>query len=75
MLLKAEDQATFHSRLEKRGAESWASFRVEDRVSANPVSQGDERMFASEEEARKWLVGEAERRGFHAVEPETRSAA
>jgi hypothetical protein len=32
--------------------------------------QSDKRMFASEQEARTWLVGEAEERGFKDFEPE-----
>ena len=39
-------------------------------LTASRVKQSDERMFASEQEARSWLVGEAELRGFGSVEPE-----
>ena len=70
MLLKAEDSATFHSSITQQNAEVWASYSVEGRVNGESVKQGDNRMFASEQEARIWLVGEAERRGFGSVEPE-----
>jgi hypothetical protein len=43
---------------------------VEGGVNGESVKQSDERMFASEQEARSWLVGEAELRGFGSVEPE-----
>jgi hypothetical protein len=75
MLLKAEDKGTFQSHIEVRGAEIWASYQVEGRVNADQLSQGDRRLFASEQEALNWLHGEAERRGFHDVKPEIRSAA
>ena len=70
MLLKAEDNATFHSSITQKDSEVWASYAVEGRVNGKPVKQGDNRMFASEQEARSWLVGEAELRGFGRVEPE-----
>jgi len=70
MLLKAEDNATFHSSITQKDSEVWASYAVEGRVNGKPVKQGDNRMFASEQEARSWLVGEAELRGFGTVEPE-----
>jgi hypothetical protein len=70
MLLKAEDNATFHSSITHKNAEVWASYFVEGRVNGEPVKQGDDRMFASDQEARSWLVGEAELRGFGSVEPE-----
>jgi len=75
MLLKAEDQGTFRSQIEIRGAEIWASYQADGRVKADPLSQGDKRLFASEQEALNWLKGEAERPGFHEVTPEIRSAA
>jgi hypothetical protein len=75
MLLRSEDQAKFTSALEQKGAEIFASYRVEGRVKGEPVTQSDRRMFASEQEARNWLVGEAEKRGFHDVKPEMRTAA
>jgi alkanesulfonate monooxygenase SsuD/methylene tetrahydromethanopterin reductase-like flavin-dependent oxidoreductase (luciferase family) len=37
---------------------------------SNGSKQGEERMFASEQEARSWLLGEAQLRGFGSVEPE-----
>jgi hypothetical protein len=70
MLLKAEDNATFRSSITPKDAEVWASYSVEGRVDGKPVKQGEERMFASEQEARSWLIGEAEQRGFGSVEPE-----
>ena len=48
----------------------WASYRIEGRVEGKPVVQSDKRMFASEQEARTWLMGEAEERGFKNFEPE-----
>ena len=75
MLLRAEDHATFKPDIEQDGAEFWASYRVEGRVNGQPMTQTDRRMFASEQEARTWLVGEAERRGFRAVESGKRTAA
>jgi hypothetical protein len=70
LLLKAEDNATFRSSITQKEIEVWASYSVEGRVNGEPVKQGDERIFASEQEARSWLVGESERRGFGSVEPE-----
>jgi hypothetical protein len=70
MLLKAEDNATFRSSITQRDVEVWASYSVEGRIDGEPVKQGDERMFASEQEARSWLIGEAQLRGFGSVEPE-----
>ena len=69
MLLRAEDQAKFQGRIDDKGATVWASYRIEGRVEGKPVVQ---RMFASEQEARTWLVGEAEERGFKDFEPEVR---
>jgi hypothetical protein len=66
MLLKAEDDATFRSSITQKDVEVWASYSVEGRVNGEAVKQ----MFASEQEARSWLVGEAELRGFGSVEPE-----
>jgi hypothetical protein len=70
MLLKAEDNATFRSSITQKDIEVWASYSVEGGVNGESVKQSDERMFASEQEARSWLVGEAELRGFGSVEPE-----
>ena len=70
MLLRAEDQAKFQGRIDDKGATVWASYRIEGRVEGKPVVQSDKRMFASEQEARTWLVGEAEERGFKDFEPE-----
>jgi hypothetical protein len=72
MLLRAEDQADFRGQIEQSGAQVWASYSVEGKVNSQPVRQGDKRMFASEQEARSWLIGEAEERGFHSFEPEVR---
>jgi hypothetical protein len=58
------------SRPDRKGATVWASYRIEGRVEGKPVVQSDKRMFASEQEARTWLVGEAEERGFKDFEPE-----
>ena len=70
MLLKAEDNATFRSSITQEDVDVWARYSVEGRVNGEPVRQGDERKFASEQEARSWLVGEAEMRGFGSIEPE-----
>jgi hypothetical protein len=70
MLLKAEDDATFRARISQKDSEVWASYSVDGRVKGEPVKQADRRMFASEQEARSWLIGEAELRGFGSVEPE-----
>jgi hypothetical protein len=70
MLLKAEDNASFRSSIIQEDDEVRALYSVKGRVNGEPVEQGDERMFASEQEARSWLVGEAEQRGFGSVEPE-----
>ena len=72
MLLKAEDNATFRSSITQKEVEIWARYSVEGRVNGEPIRQGDERMFASEQEARSWLIGEAEQRGFGSVEPKVR---
>ncbi|HEY0725259.1 MAG TPA: hypothetical protein VGD41_14905, partial [Pyrinomonadaceae bacterium] len=73
MLLRAEDQARFHGRIDDNGGTVWASYRIEGRVEGKPVVQSDKRMFASEQEARTWLTGEAEERGFKNFEPEVRA--
>ena len=70
MLLKAEDNATFRARISQQDSEIWASYSVVGRVKGEPVTQANRRMFASELEARSWLIGEAEMRGFGSVEPE-----
>jgi hypothetical protein len=57
-------------KVEEEGNRGVASYSVEGRVNGEPVKQGDERMFASEQEARSWFVGEAELRGLGSVEPE-----
>jgi hypothetical protein len=76
MLLRAEDKANFRGRIDKSGAaEVWASYSIEGQVKNEPVTQTDKRMFASEQEARTWLIGEAESRGFHDFEPEIRASA
>jgi hypothetical protein len=72
MLLKAEDNATFQSSITQKEVEVWARYSVEGRINGEPIQQVDERMFASEQEARSWLIGEAEQRGFGSVEPEVR---
>jgi hypothetical protein len=56
--------AKFQGRIDDKGATVWASYRIEGRVEGKPVVQSDKRMFASEQEARTRLVGEAEERGF-----------
>src|SRR4029078_5851867 len=73
MLVRAEDQAKFEGRIDDKGATVWASYRIEGRVEGKPVVQSDKQMFASEQEARTWLIGEAEERGFKDFEPEVHS--
>ena len=68
MLLTADDHATFTARILQDGSRIWASYVVEGRIKGDPVQQSDKRMFASEQEARSWLLGEGEQRGFRDVE-------
>jgi hypothetical protein len=68
MLLTADDNATFTARITQDDSRVWASYLVEGRIKGDPVQQSDKRMFASEQEARAWLVGEGEQRGFEHVE-------
>ena len=75
MLLKAEDKAKFHARIEHEGGKIWAKYTVEGSVNNQPVSQADKRMFASTQEARMWLIGEAQERGFPDCDPEDHTAA
>lgn len=75
MLVRSEDKANFRGNIEIDADKIWASYCIEGRVNDEPVKQSDKRMFASEQEARMWLVGEAEQRGFHDFKPETRTAA
>jgi hypothetical protein len=75
MLLKAEDKAKFRARIDHEGGKVWATYTVEGRVNDAPVTQTDKRLFASTQEARMWLLGEAQERGFSDCEPEDRTAA
>jgi hypothetical protein len=75
MLLKAEDKAKFRASIEHDAGKIWATYWVEGRVNDAPVTQTDRRMFASTQEARAWLVAEAEERGFAGHEPEDRTLA
>jgi hypothetical protein len=68
MLLTADDHATFTARIVQDDSRIWATYVIEGVVKGDPVQQSDKRMFASEQEARSWLVGEGEQRGFHDVE-------
>ena len=74
MLLRAEDEGKFSAQIDEDGAEFWASYRMDGRVKGQPMTQSDRRMFASELEARMWLIGEAEKRGFKGFEPKTKAA-
>jgi hypothetical protein len=74
MLLRAEDQAQFRAQIVEDGARIWASYWIEGLVRNRPMAQSDKRLFASEQEARTWLLGEAEQRGFPNYEPEVRPA-
>jgi hypothetical protein len=75
MLLRSEDNAQFSGQIEKAADKIWASYSIEGRVNDKPMTQSDKRMFASEVEARTWLIGEAEERGFHGFEPQVRPSA
>jgi hypothetical protein len=75
MLLKAEDKAKFHARIDHEGGKIWAKYTIEGQVNNQPVSQADKRMFASTQEARMWLIGEAQERGFPDCDPEDHTAA
>jgi hypothetical protein len=74
MLLKAEDQGKFRARIVKDDSKVWASYSIEGRVNDAPMTQSDKQLFASELEARSWLTGEAEKRGFTDVEPAIENA-
>jgi hypothetical protein len=74
MLLRAEDKGTFKSRIERSGPEVLASYSVDGKVNGEAMTQSDKRTFASEQEARNWLVGEADQRGFPDVESEIGTA-
>jgi hypothetical protein len=75
MLLRAEDEGEFHSEIVSDSGKVWASYSIEGRVRGQPMTQSDRRFFASQEEARIWLVGEADQRGFHNFAPEERTTA
>lgn len=75
MLLRAEDKAKFQSEIVVEAKEVWASYSIEGRVAGQPATQSDRRLFASQEEARLWLIGEADQRGFPDFEPQIRTAA
>jgi hypothetical protein len=69
MLLKAEDGGTFSAEIERDGGRVWASYSITGAVGRETLQQSDKRMFASEMEARAWLLGEARERGFKDQEP------
>ena len=75
MLVRSEDKANFRAEIEVAADKIWASYSIEGQVNNEPVKQSDKRMFASEQEARTWLIGEAEERGFPDFEPEVRASA
>ena len=74
MLVRSEDKANFRAQIEVAADKIWASYSIEGQVNNAPVKQSDKRMFASEQEARTWLIGEAEERGFPDFEPEVRAS-
>lgn len=43
MLLRAEDRAKFQGRIDDKGSQVWASYRIEGRVEGKPVVQSDKR--------------------------------
>lgn len=70
MLLKAEDGGEFHAQIERDGGgQVWASYSVMGAVGRQNMHQGDKRLFASEHDARAWLIAEADKRGFENEEP------
>ncbi len=73
MLVRSEDKANFRGEIEVAADKIWASYSIEGQVNGDAVKQADKRMLAFEQEARMWLVGEAEHRGFHGFKPETRT--
>ena len=74
MLLKAEDQGKFRATITKDDSKVWASYSIDGRVNGAPMTQSDKQLFASELEARSWLIGEAEKRGFADFEPAVENA-
>jgi len=70
MLLRVEDKAKFDARIEKDDSKVWASYSIQGQVNGAPLTQSDRQMFASELEARSWLIGEAKMRGFPDFESE-----
>jgi hypothetical protein len=70
MLLRAEDNGKFDGYIEQDDSKVWANYSVTGKVKGETVTQADKRLFASELEARSWLVGEAEKRGFQNLEAE-----
>ena len=74
MLVRSEDNANFRAQIEVAADKIWASYSIEGSVNDKPAKQSDKRMFASEQEARTWLIGEAEERGFPDFEPVVRAS-
>ena len=70
MLLRSEDKAKFAACIEKDDSKVWASYSITGNVGGEAATQSDKRLFASEVEARGWLIGEAEIRGFPNFESE-----
>jgi hypothetical protein len=70
MLLRSEDKAKFDACIEQADSKVWASYSIKGNVKGEAVTQSDKRMFASEVEARGWLIGEAKMRGFPNFESE-----
>ena len=70
MLLRSEDQAKFDACIEQDDSKVWASYSITGNVKGEAATQSDKRLFASEVEARSWLVGEAQIRGFPNFESE-----
>ena len=74
MLLKAEDNAKFQAEILEDDADVWGTYSIEGQVNGKATTQSDKRLFASEQEARAWLIGEADKRGFPDFQPKVRSA-
>ena len=74
MLLRAEDGAKFRAEIIEEGADVLASYFIEGTVKGEVMSQSDRRVFASEQEARAWLIGEADKRGFPGFQPQIKAA-
>ena len=70
MLLRSKTKPNSMRVLRKSDSKVWASYSITGNVKDEAATQSDKRLFASEVEARGWLIGEAELRGFPNFESE-----